>query len=48
MVEAGTRVLPKVTFLLSLLGFSSSLSLAEQGTKLQSGVAGSSGLGFPY
>lgn len=48
MVEAGTRVLPKVTYLLSLVGFSSSPSLAEQGTQLQTGVGGSSGLGLPY
>lgn len=47
-MEKQEPVLPKVTYLLSLLGFSSSPSLAEQGTKPQTGVGGSNGLGFPY
>lgn len=48
IVGAGTRVLPKVSYLLSLLGFCSLPSLAVLGTKLQSSVEGSNGLGCPY
>lgn len=41
-------MLLKVAYLLSLAGFCYLPSLAEQGTKRQTGVEGNNGLGFPY